>query len=219
MDEILLSKIIELGQCHDIEKIESLLEKELQKRPKDIDLLLRLSIIELALPLGDYPKSMFYLNKVLEYDKNNAYALILLGDINHSFLGGINDNLFEKLDQINLKDDNQLISIIELIKAWYHENNNDKSMYVRSLLKSIELDKDAVYNYKELAQYYLERDQKNKAYPLLERALKNIQLIYSKQNPKDDLTDVDQYIDEMLRGTKITQTNVDVIKDLIDQCR
>ena len=77
MNRDLLEKIKILNKGLETEALEELLGIQLKKCPRDIELWFKLAIVELIPPLADYYKSLDCLNKVLEYDKNNPYALLL----------------------------------------------------------------------------------------------------------------------------------------------
>lgn len=219
MDKDLLEKIKVLNKGLQTEALEKLLETALQKEPKDIELWFKLAIVELIPPLADYYKSIECLNKILEYDHNNPYALLLMAYIYDTRLGGVDDVLFNRLCEVHVEN-KELQSLIELAKAWhyrfpYYLKNKDGDLYEKFMLKSIELCKTHVYSYLELARYYINEGKKKLAIKLLKRALQNITIIYTRILHKEDYTDVNEYIDENIKGVHITDMNYDGIKTLL----
>src|SRR5438445_11665057 len=97
---IILKKVCNLNEIY-IESVseETLLEMEsilinfLQIYPKDIDMWLRLIMVEFTPPLEDYDRIENYITMILDYDKNNITALLILAYAQYIFRGTIQRSL------------------------------------------------------------------------------------------------------------------------------
>lgn len=194
----------------DVEQAEVVIESQL-KYNYNIDLLLKLAVTVLCVPLVDYNKSLACVKNVYEIDENNFQAIILECCIHYYHLGGIDSELFSKLNRINNVSDKDL-SIVKYVMSWYYENNDIKN-YMLCLQESTNLCKEYVENYKDLGLLYLKQGQISKGLEYLKKALSNIQQVYS--DDIHDFTSVQEYFDEMITGIRITSIGRNSIKEII----
>lgn len=220
--EDLVSKIIELtknnnlGSEERILKIEALIEEKLRHDPNNIELLMRLAVLELNPPVADHNKSIEILEKVLSIDKNNIIALLLLAYVKYHCSGGVDKDLLDKLDSIKTND-KELLSMAKYAAYWHYSNNdefNDEKKQEQYLLESINLYGGHVCNYVDLVELYLQQGKKEKAKELVEIALKNVVKIYTENVHIEDISDINEFLDERIKGICITDSIVAWIERL-----
>ena len=113
-----IKKEIETGiKNFDVLKVEKILNEELNKDKENIDLLLKLSVVELWTPDEDYDKSLEYINRVYKIDNDNIDALIMECSIYNIYFGGVNDRLLNKLAKINI-DNKRIMSILKYLMSF-----------------------------------------------------------------------------------------------------
>lgn len=196
----------------DIEKAEKIIEKQIKNDTKNIELWFKLAVIELTVALVDYIKSLECINKILDIDKNNVLALILECCIHYYHLGGINEDLFNKLNLIRTNDED-VLSIIKYIMSLYYEDldiNKQKEL----LEQSICLCNNYVTNYEELGKIYIIQGDLDKGKKLIKKAYDNIKLVYNEEEICD-FTDVNEYINEHVKGIHLSWINKERIEELL----
>jgi tetratricopeptide (TPR) repeat protein len=202
MNTILWKEIKALQQQDKDDELEKLLESYLRDMPHETELWLRLAIVEIYPPFADYDKAVYCLSSILSYDSDNINALLLLAYVSDMFLGGIDDELFKKLNKVSLKE-KVCQSMVELAKAWYYERRN-KQLYEASLLKSIQLSPSCVFNYVNLARYYAKTGKIEEAKTLFRKALANVTTLYTSGKHQDDPTNKEEFFKVHIKGTSIT---------------
>jgi len=213
-----LSKVyykISYGQeAYIVEKIKNLIDKYLKKNPKDTDVRLRLVMLEYAPGWEDPEVLSKYLNEIFKYDPDNIYATLILACTQDVFWGEITDTVFEKLN--NLSSENpEILSMIELAKAWYYQCKDNDELYEKHLLSSISQYDKHVKNNKALAYFYAEKGKKDEAIKFAKKAIHNIQVIFTQDSLIIDITDVEEFINEYFKGTHITKPNLESIYELL----
>lgn len=213
-----MNELIEFIRRHAVtepEATEVLIEEHLKKNPDNIELWIRLAILELSPPLADYYKSIDCLKRVLEYENDNFYAIVLLAYVNDSRLGGVQEELYNKLCMCRTTD-NEEKSIVEMAKSWYYRHN-DMGMYEKQLVSSISLCGSHVWNRVELGQLNIRNGMYEEGTNYIKSALKNVKLVYSTNEVTSyDLTDFREFFNEHLKGTHLTQENFNFIKGLLE---
>lgn len=196
--------------------IEKLLKDQLKIEPYNTELWLRLTALEYTPPL-ELPEIMIsYLEKILEYDPENNDALILIAYINYLFTAEIPQEVFTRL--CNLKaSDPEKAAMIEYVKAFGYETRNNREMYVKSLYAAIDLDPMLARPYFDLGGFYMVEGHKEEGKRLLKRGLKNVQHIYSEQDPPEDVTDINKFYDWHLRGTHLTKRYFEDLVNFAEQ--
>ncbi len=211
----LISKVIELSKSDELLKIEELIEDVLKKEPKNIELLLRLAVLEVDPPFADHEKSIASLGKVLAIDKNNAIATLLLAYVNYYCVAGVDEELMSKLNSIRTND-NEINSMLKYVASWFYI---DKDPRLEELLlqESINFCKEHVYNYVHLAELYFKQGRNQEARVLIEKALRNVKKIYSFNGEEEyDATDVDEFLNERIKGICLTDPNLESIEELLE---
>lgn len=196
-------------------KAEELIEVALKDDDNNIELWLKLAVTELCVPLVDYVKCLDCIEHLYEIDKNNIYALIVECCVYQFHLGGIDENLFSKLN--NIEDDNKrTMSIIKYMMSWYYRDNDIKNI-ISLLEESISLCDRYVYNYEKLGKIYIKQGNIVEGKKLIKKALNNIELIYDKESISD-FTDINEYIAENVTGIHLSSFNKERIKKLYSNC-
>jgi len=196
------------------EKIENLIDKYLVKNPEDTDVRLRLVMLEYNPGWEDPELIGKYLNEIFKYDPDNIYAALILAVTQDIFRGKITDTVFEKLNNLS-SEDPEILSMIELAKAWYYKCKNNNELYEKHLLSSISYYNKHVKNYKDLAHLYAQKGKKNEAKKFAKKALHNVQVVYTRGSITD-ITDVEDFINERFKGTHITEPNLESIYELLE---
>ncbi len=220
-----VSKIIELSNNDDEEKAAAMIEERLKEEPNNIELWLRLALLELYPPIADYEKSIESCEKVLDFEKNNVIAILLIAYIKDRLLGGIDEKLKNKLCFLTT-DSAELNSMLRYVASWYYaaswyyERKEDPNMKEQLLKESINLYKGHVWNYVCLAVLYFSKGRDLEAKELVKMALKNVQKVYRIDNDDNleyDATDSNEFLNERINGIHITSGNLERIKDMLDK--
>ncbi len=184
-------------------------DEYLHVHPKDTEIWLSYALCMYKLAEGsDYPEEC--LRKILEYDQDNLYAIMLLVYIN-AHDSYISDQLFKQL--CNLKsNDNQILSMIEYEKIWYYK---DVENYERVLTDSVQLYDKHVWNNVKLGYIYLEKGEIKIGQELILKGLKNVQLVYDDDTVYDELS-IEEYFNETIKGIHLTDINYNSIIDSLD---
>lgn len=205
-----------LDRMRDYNNLYSLVDDQLKHESNDIELWIKLAIAIIIVPIVDYEKSIECLNKVLAIDNNNPIALIILSHVYEYQLAGIDDILLYQIKNLHT-DSDEINSMLKYVASWsYSDGKKDDQEIEEQLLKeSIKLCDKHVWNYMHLVRLYTRQKRYLEINSLIKKALKNIQKVYDCNNEKD-VTDIDEYINEHIKGIYLTNSNVEFIeKDLI----
>jgi tetratricopeptide (TPR) repeat protein len=221
----LITKIINVSLDKDASaKIEKLLEERLIIEPCNIELWLRLALVEIQVPLVDCDKAIACLDKVFALEKDNPIALLFLAFIYHYELGGVEQDLSDRLDSINTLDE-EVNSMLKYTASWLHykytwiyKDLKYKERAKELLKESIAIYGGHVWNYVNLAKIYFLEKKDEEAKKLIEKALKNVIKIYvfpsNVVREKDDVTDLNEFLNERFKGIYLTDSNYQRIEKL-----
>jgi tetratricopeptide (TPR) repeat protein len=181
---------------------EAAVEKQLRQDPKNIDLWMKLAIIELTIPLVDNFKALECINKVYEIDRHNINALILECWTYIYGLGGIDQRLLEKLSDAKTSD-NKSLAIISYLKSWHYwrlgeGNDTEKEQYY--LRESILHHPGLIHVYTTLCKIYMEKGKLQEAEETMKKAIENLLLNKEHRVESDDPYDFEDYIDTFFTG-------------------
>ena len=214
--ELIIKKANEYNNSadrYDVLMGEKLFDDYIAKHPNDIDMLLRLATYLLLWQFGDTPKAMECINRVLELDKNNIEATLLLVCIKFFYICTSEE---DRLSLCNLKtDDPEELSMIEYAKSWTYVNNKkQQDLYQEALEKSVQLYSFHVWNHMHLARFYIKQDRKTEARSLMQKAIKNVKVVFHLDNEqKNDWTSTQEYFNKIIRGTHITDVLYESLKN------
>lgn len=214
----LLTKINVLYNNDNDNEVYRLIEEQLKHESNDIGLWLSLAIVIVAPPHGDEEKSIACLQKALKIDENNVRALLILTYVYEHELGGIDDVLLKKIESLHAESD-ELNSMLKYAASWSYakRKKNDPITKEKLLLESIQLCNKHVRNYEDLAKLYFDQGRDAEARELVKRALSNVQYIYPKDAHERDATNVNEFINERIKGIHITDENLNSIKELLNE--
>jgi len=198
-----------------LETIKNLIDEYLAKNPEDTDVRLRLVMLEFTPPWENPELLSKYLNEIFKYDPDNIYATLILACIQDILWGEVTDAVFEKLNNLS-SEDPEILSMIELAKAWYYKCKDDNELYEKHLLSSINHCNKHVENYKSIAYLYTENEKKDEAKKFAKKALHNVQVVFTQDSSITDITDVEKFINEYFKGTHITEPNLESIYELLE---
>lgn len=209
-------KIIEINDDDDSgEKAEFLLEELIAQDPTDIDLWMRLAILEIKPPIVDYFRNFAYLEHVLKLSPQNPKALLCLAYSHvHDYIG-MPDDVFLRLKAIKT-DSNELNSMFKYAMSWYYQDKNDFEQQEKLLNESINYYQEHVWNYVNLARCYIKKNKIIEAHQLVEKALKNVKNVQDPETGwRYDYTDVDEYINERVKGISQSFWNFESLKKMV----
>jgi tetratricopeptide (TPR) repeat protein len=190
----------------------------LKYESNDIELWISLAIAVVAVPIVDYEKSIACLEKALSIDTNNPIVLMVLAHVYEYELGGIDDMLLHQIKILHT-DSDEINSMLKYVVLWsYREHKKSDPEAEEKLLKeSIDLCDKHVWNYEHLARLYNKQKRYLEINKLIKKALNNVKKIYTDENIHEyQTTSVDDFINSRIKGTHITDNNVDMIqKELI----
>lgn len=196
----------------DAEEVEKILQKQLKIDNRSIEKWLQLAIIEMEVPFCDYFKSIECTETVLNIDSKNMLAILIECCVNQFYLGGIPDTLFRRLRSIKT-DDNEWKSIVKYMMSHYYDNDKSKINKRKALLEeSVLLCDKFVYNLKRLSKIYVLEGNKQEGKNLLKKAISNIKCIYDR-NSKFSIISLDEFFNQYVKGTHITNVVVDSLID------
>ncbi|WP_242832627.1 tetratricopeptide repeat protein [Clostridium saccharoperbutylacetonicum] len=175
----------------------------------------KISSYRVCVPLVDYVKCLDCIEHLYEIDKNNIYALIIECCVYQFHLGGIDEKLFRKLNNIN-DDNKKTMSIIKYIMSWYYRDNDEKNM-ISLLEESISLYDRYVSSYEKLGKVCIKQGNIIEGKKLIRKALNNIELIYDKDSIVD-FTDFNEYIAENVIGIHLSSFNKERIEKIYNNC-
>jgi tetratricopeptide (TPR) repeat protein len=216
----LLSRLDILEKEENYDELYNMVEKELQIGSHTSDVWIKLAITIITVPIVDYEKSIACSEKALAIEHNNPIALIVLAHVYEYQLGGIDDMLLHQIKNLNTGS-NEINSMLKYVASWsYSDGKKDDHTIEEQLLKeSIRLWDKHVWNYMKLVRLYQRQGRYLEINNLIYKALSNITKIYDGIT-HPNVTDIDEYINEHIKGIYITNSNVRFIhKDLIPKYR
>lgn len=212
MNNKLLKQIKKLSLKNKDYELEKTIIKHLKINPFDIDLLLRLALIQMYPPFIDEQKSIECINKVLQLDPSNINAILLLAYI-EKHLGIMDTDILEKLSSYK-SINNEILSMVELAKSWYYKQINDDIMYEKCLLKSIEFFAGHCKNYFNLGKFYIKHEKMTLGNKLISLSIDNVKKIFKKQDLEmQDTSDINSFLNEFYKGTYINNTIYEIMQE------
>lgn len=202
-------KLIQAIQEDDVPRVESILQKMLEKEPSNTELWLKLCLTELRFPFEDYNSALKCIEKIYEIDPNHIEALIIEGGIHRHSFGFVDQKLFKKLDAIQL-DDKATMAIIYYLKSFYYYKDEECKQRKEMLEKSVELNDTFVYPYKNLGFIFEKEGDREKARGMMQCAIKNVKKVY-QDDDFYDFTNSNVYIAEFITGTAISILNYEIL--------
>ena len=196
---------------YDMETAERIVKQQLERDKTNVDLWLKLAVIELQFPFDDYESALKCIEQIYQLSPNYLDALILETEIRWHYLI-ITEALVKRLEKaIATCDCNEKKSILYYLLSLYYftERNFEKEKI--NLEKSIQLCDQYVYPYESLG-ILLQDSDKEKSKKMFCRALKNVRKIYQKED-FHDFTDFNTYVAEFITSTAISSINYDSIKE------
>ncbi len=211
----LVTKILELDKEDKEEEIEKLLEDKLKEDPKNIDLWIRLAVLELDHPFHDEERGMECVDEVLKIEKDHPIALLLKAYIQDRTFG-LDKKLTDKLSSLVTNSD-EINSMLRCAASWYYKKKGDFNRAEQLLIESISFYKGHVWNYVRLAVLCFKKGQDLEAKELVKKALKNVQKVYTIEEWEPDPTDVNELFYEFFTGIQLTDYKFKNIKDMLDK--
>jgi hypothetical protein len=213
-DYAILEKVNRLSRSDDDYLYDFLLE-QVNHKSRNIDFWLGLAVAVSSSPLGDDDTGIIFCCKGLAIDNNNPKALIMLSFLYQYFLGGIDDMLLHQIRTLTTSS-NEVNSMLKYVASWSYsgDKKNYPEMEEQLLKESIDLCDKYVWNYMNLARLYRKQERYCEINPLVRKAINNVQKIYSIPC-NDDITDIDEHINELIKGIHLTDGIADSLKEKI----
>ena len=203
-----------------LEEAQQLLLRYLTDNPKDTEAWLLLIRIECNPPLY-YPDLIIqYSNKILEYEPNNALAVLFIAYAEYYLLGGISADTYSKLNHAK-SDDVELMAMIEIAKSRYFEQIKDIDNFEKALKKSIEYSDKQTLNFYSLGILYLNKGRIEEGRKLIEKGLKNVKRIFPvasndfSDNEIYDPTNFDALFNEFYARTTISRDQYTHLQNIV----
>lgn len=193
----------------DVEMAEWIVKQQLEKDKTNVNLWLKLALIELQLPFEDYESALTCIEEIYQLSPNHLEALILEAEIHWHYLA-IMEDLAKRLSEVTCNCKEKQAMILYLLSLYYYTEKDIESEKI-NLEKSIQLCDQYVYPYESLG-ILLQDSDKEKSKKMFCRALKNVRKIYQKED-FHDFTDFNTYVAEFITGTAISSINYDSIKE------
>lgn len=209
----ILRQINILRNARDDKGVYRLVEEQLKHKSNDIELWISLAIVIVTVPIVDYEKSIACLEHALNINNNHPIALIVLAHVYHYQLGGINDMLLHQIKTLHTNSD-EINSMLKYVASWSYSYTKKQhyDLEEQLLKESIQLCDKHVWNYEHLARLYFEQQRYLEINSLVKKALSNIEKVYGN-NSNTDVTNIDEYINEHIKGIYITSINVESIQE------
>ena len=102
-------------------------------------------------------------------------------------------------------------------QSFFYKREYDGANYENALTNSLLLYPGFVWPQVELANYYKKKGNLQRSCTLFEEALANIKHVYSYDD-FIDFTNLDNFIDENLKGTTLGPINYATVKDFAADC-
>jgi tetratricopeptide (TPR) repeat protein len=212
----LLLRLDRLKKEENYRELCNVVDYELKNSVHTSDVWIVLAITIIVVPIVDYEASIACLEKALAIEHHNPIALIVLAHVYEYQLGGIDDMLLHQIKNLTT-DSDEINSMLKYVASWsYSDGKKDDHTIEEQLLKeSIRLWDKHVWNYMKLVRLYKRQKRYLEINNLIYKALSNITKIYDDIDDLD-VTDLDEYINEHIKGIYITDSNVEFIHgDLI----
>lgn len=199
---------------YDMETAERIVKQQLERDKTNVDLWLKLAVIELQFPFDDYESALKCIEQIYQLSPNYLDALILETEIRWHYLI-ITEALAKRLEKaIATCDCDEKKSILHYLLSLYYFTERDFEKEKINLEKSIQLCDQYVYPYKRLG-YLLSESNHEKSKEMFCCALKNVKKVY-KDDDFYEFTDFDTYVAEFVTGTAISSSNYEFIKELAE---
>lgn len=193
---------------------EIIIRNKLIQDPLNIDLLLRLSIIEIMKFSSDYEERIISLEKILALDPDNIYALLILAYVMYYRKKSVEESLFQKLIAIKTSDP-ELNSLLLYAASWFYEGKDDKKQE-ELLRESIAAFGGHSKHYAELAHLCFKQNKIDEAKSLMKQSLNNVAKVFSRQAEADFTSDVEFFINQALKGIYRSRSSFDSLKKRYD---
>ena len=195
----------------DIPETEKIIKEELQKKPKDIKLWLKLTLIELQYPYEDYESALSCIDNIYTIDICNLTALILEIGIKWHGMGYVDEETFERLNKV-MCSNNKERAIVYYLKSLHYQEENDFDNQKEMIGKSIEQYDQYVYPFVDLGKILLSESKYQEANVVFKKAITNVKKIFQPDEVYD-FTDTDMYIAEFITGTALSVSNFENLKN------
>lgn len=205
----------------DLEEMIEMVNDYLETDPDNLEMLLRQATLVLKIPVVDFYESIDLLERFLEINPTDSTALLMLAYVHWMNIGRIPEEVYAMLCKA-LPNNFDHQGMLSFAKAWFFYDG-DQNLYVQMLKQSIAECPHHVWNHVYLARHFLEKENKQEAFPLVQKAINNIAYIFpynpaSESNPCD-ISDCNEIFDEEIKGIYLTSTNKELLEELLEKCR
>jgi tetratricopeptide (TPR) repeat protein len=208
----LLLRLDRLEKEENYRELCNVVDYELKNSVHTSNVWIILAITIIVVPIVDYEASIACLEKALAIEHNNPIALIVLAHVYEYQMGGIDDMLLHQIKSLDTGSD-EINSMLKYVASWsYKKSKKDNPEVEEELLKeSIRLWDKHVWNHINLMELYKQQGRYLEINNLIYKALGNITKIYDGSN-HPDVIDLNEYINEHIKGIYITDLNVESIQ-------
>ena len=197
-----------------LEEMVTWIKAYLKKAPFDTEIWLKLALTEYCVPIADYRAVIDSLIKILCYAPNNIQVLLMLAYVQDHYYG-ITKDILDKLARA-IPGDSQEEALILYVQTWYYRDQHEKATVEQLLHQSIGIYPKFVRQHEDLGELYKDRGELSDAYYHFKEALSNVQRVFGDE--PSDILDINIFVDELVKGIAITDSNLRSIQRLYDEC-
>lgn len=209
------------GACDVLENMEAYLLNILKDNPCGVDTLIKLALVVYTVPSADDVRALEYLTKAIAIDPQNVKVLLVFGYIKEHY-NRLDKETIKKLK--DLKSDDPLEKTLILYEQAWHYNfqycyyGKAKGLYEQQLLESIKTNECVVWPYAHLARFYKGEGALEAACHYYKIALKNVESVGIKKGECIDIANVNDFIDEHIKGTHLSAVNYEILQEALLEC-
>jgi hypothetical protein len=148
-----------------------------------------------------------------QFNKQNFNLVILIAYLEDAWMGGINDDTFSILLDMQ-ENDPRRQAVIEILKAWYFKGN-DEGKYISALENACRLDSTIPQPFIELGCLCIKRSETVYGKKLIERGLAKIKRVDFDRSPALIALDIEEFIDSLIKGNSSRETIYKNLRDMI----
>lgn len=190
----------------------------LSKQPSDVDLWVKLMLIQSIPPRADYIAIKDCTNIVFMYDSFNIPALLILM-YGYYYLIRSPDEEYPIQRLFDAKsEDKELSAMLEIAKAQWYDEQNNQDLYEHCLLTSINSCQSFAYPYISLGLFYIDNNMISEGKEFLRLGLANVKKIYDETSYDwSRVLDIGFFYEEHYRLTYIPRSYYKKLHDMLNK--
>jgi|GEM_PF-5657712 len=204
----LINKLYWSDQTDELWELFNSLERKAKEGEGTSELYRLLAITELSCVGEDFGLSLEYFRNAHKLDPDNREVMIMIIYISQIWYRDMDKAVFSRLESMSTTD-KKTLAICKYIESMSYYD--DEPQHEAKLLESVELCNDYVTNNSRLGLYYIEKGDRQKGIRYIEKAIEN--MIISQPGEQYDVTDPNEYINEMITGVYGSEWRLKYLQD------